>query len=338
MTDRVQPHQPRVRQLLRQVSLSKTEIRNRLKQASDAAYWQALYPPFSICSSSPQIPDVQALHPNTLARCVRDLDRYGYFCSESPLIEGLTASLLECIQTVRKAGWPPVFAYVYDQLWMLWHIRPIAQILTSALGPAYRLIPHGWCHYVPPVRGASGWPPHVDGNLPNRMSIWIPLTDANIENGCLYVVPKDMNTSAIGERRELRKASNLQMRELLQRSRAIPAPAGSLLGWPFRTLHWGSTAHSSESPRVSLVFEFIAGRETPIKNETPLYDPATPLPDLALRLFCIGRAIRQYMRYELKMRRYADLASELMDPNLSPADRKQADSHQAKIGRYCTMG
>jgi hypothetical protein len=320
MTVRVRPPaQKKAQLLLSGLSLTKNEIRSRLAQASDPAYWRALYPPFSLCADSPRVPDAPPLYAATLARYARGLDQWGYFSTESPIVQSLTAPLLECVETVRKAGWPPAFAYVYDELWTLWQAAPIAQILTAALGEGYRCIPHGWCHYVQPVRGASGWPPHADGNLPNRMSIWVPLTDATIENGCIYLVPKDMNTSAIGERRELRNATNLQMRELLQRGRALPAPAGALLGWQFRILHWGSTAHGSGNPRVSLVFEFIAANERPIKNEMPLYDPAGPLPDLPLRLHSIGRAIRQYMRYELRIRRYAELASELMA--LRPAPR-----------------
>ncbi|HEV2169404.1 MAG TPA: phytanoyl-CoA dioxygenase family protein, partial [Candidatus Binatus sp.] len=282
------------------------------EQATNPSYWRTLYPSFSVADAPPVL-DLPLLDAATLDRYARGLDQWGYFCSESPIAQSLSAPLLECIEAVRKAGWPPVFAYVYDQLWTLWNAAPIAQILTAALGKGYKAIPHGWCHYVQPVRGASGWPPHIDGNLPNRMSIWIPLTDATLDNGCIYLLPKDMNTSAIGQRRELRNASNLQMRELLQRSRAIPAAAGSLLGWQFRILHWGSTAHGAGSPRVSLVYEFIAANEAPIKNELPLYDPSAPIPDLARRLHSIGRAIRQYMRYELRMRRYAELAAELIN-------------------------
>jgi hypothetical protein len=305
--------QKKLRQLLAGLTLSKEELRARLVRANDPAYWQHLYPPFAEDADDSSIPDIPPLDPGELDHYTRSLDQLGYFSSTNPIVPRLTAPLLECIETVRKGGWPPVFAYVYEQFWTLWRIAPITQILTASLGAGYRWIPHGWCHYVQPVRGASGWPPHVDGNLPNRMSIWLPLTDATLNNGCIYLVPKDLNDSAIGERRELRHASNLQMRELLQRSLALPAPAGSLLGWYFRVLHWGSTAHHPGSPRVSLVFEFIAATEPPISNETPLYDPATPLPDLRQRLYSIGRAIRQYMRYELKMRRYAELAKALMD-------------------------
>ena len=321
MTARVrQPPHKKAQQLLSGLSLPREEIQTRLEQASDPAYWRALYPAFSVCANAPPVPELASLDAATLERYANGLDQWGYFGSESAIAKSLTAPILECVETVRKLGWPPVFAYVYDQLWTLWNAAPIAQILNAALGDGYRLIPHGWCHYVQPVRGASGWPPHIDGDLGNRMSIWIPLTDATIDNGCIYLVPKDMNTSAIGQRRELRAASNLQMRELLQRSRALPVPAGSILGWQFRILHWGSTAHGPGHPRVSLVAEFIAANEAPIKNEIPLYDPAGPPPDLALRLRSIGRAIRQYMRYELRMRRYAELAKALMNFRIGTPD------------------
>jgi hypothetical protein len=331
MTVRIRrPAPKKAQQLLAALSLSKDEVHTRFEQASDAEYWRALYPAFSVTAKTPAVPDVAPLDATTLAHYTRGLDQYGYFCSESPVVQSLTSPILECVETVRKAGWPPVFAYVYDQLWTLWHTAPIAQILTATLGQGYKWIPHGWCHYVQPVRGASGWAPHIDGNVENRVSIWVPLTDATLENGCIYLVPKDMNADAIGERRDLGKATNLQMRELLQRSRALPAPAGALLGWQFRILHWGSTANRPGRPRVSLAFEFIAGNEAPTKNETPLYDPATPLPDLALRLYCIGRAIRQYMRYELKMQRYAELARGLKDLREEPPNRSALSSGRGR--------
>lgn len=315
-----QPARKKVRQLLSGLSLSQDEIQTRLAQASDAGYWRALYPAFSVCASHPPVPHLPSFDAAALAGYTRGLDQWGYFYSESAIAKSLTAPILECVETLRKLGWPPVFAYVYDQLWTLWNTAPIAQILTAALGEGYRGIPHVWCHYVQPVRGASGWAPHIDGDLPNRISIWIPLNDATLDNGCIYLVPKDMNTSAIGERRTLRAASNLQMRELLQRGRAIPVPAGSILGWQFQILHWGSTAHGPGSPRVSLAAEFIPVNEAPIKDEKPLYDPAAPPPDLALRLHSIGRAIRQYMRFELRMRRYTELARELMNLRIESPD------------------
>src|ERR1700735_2400940 len=128
------PERKKVAHRLPGFSLSKDEIRPRLEQASDPAYWQALYPPFSICAKSPQPHDLPPLDATTLAHYARGLDQYGYFSSDSPLARTLTAPLLECVEAVRKQGWPPGFAYVYDELWTLWRVAPIAQILTAALG------------------------------------------------------------------------------------------------------------------------------------------------------------------------------------------------------------
>jgi hypothetical protein len=300
------------KQLLRRLGLPKDEVNTRLALASDRAYWKALYPRFSVCDDALAAPKVPPFDAPTLDKVRKDLASRGYFLVEGAIEGSIIGPMLECIEAVRKAGWPPVFAYIYDQLWLVWRLAPIAQLLIAGLGPDYRCIPHGWCHYVQPVTGASGWPPHVDGNLSNRMSIWIPLTDATLDNGCIYVIPGNLNTSGIGERRALSAASNLQMRELLQRGRALPARGGSLLGWYFRILHWGSVCHVADGPRVSLVMEFICARERAFDSELPLYDAQDGLPSLPQRLHAIGRAILQYKRFELRMRRYVELGRGLM--------------------------
>jgi phytanoyl-CoA dioxygenase PhyH len=311
-TERQSPPQGAERQLLRQLGLRKEEVRSRLAQASDAAYWKALYPSFSLCDDASAAPEVPPFDATTLDKAKDDLTSRGYFLVEGAIGGSIVGPMLGCVEAVRKAGWPPVFAYIYDQLWLVWRIAPVAQMVTAGLGADYRWIPHGWCHYVHPVSGASGWPPHVDGNLSNRMSIWIPLTDATLDNGCIYVVPGNLNTAGIGERRALKAASNLQMRELLQRGRALPARTGSILGWNFRILHWGSVCHVAGAPRVSLVMEFIGAGERALDSELPLYDPQEGLPPLPQRLHAIGRAILQYKRFELRMRRYVELAHGLM--------------------------
>jgi phytanoyl-CoA dioxygenase PhyH len=300
------------KQLLGRLALRKDEVRTRLALASDRTYWKSLYPSFSICDGASFVPEVPSFETSTLCKAKSDLASRSYFLVEGAIAGSIIGPMLGCVEAVRKAGWPPVFAYIYDQLWLVWRLAPVEQLLTAGLGPGYRWIPHGWCHYVHPVSGASGWPPHVDGNLSNRMSIWLPLTDATLDNGCIYVVPSNLNAAGIGERRALRAASNLQMRELLQRGRALPARAGSVLGWYFRILHWGSVCHAADGPRVSLVMEFIGADERALDSELPLFDPQGPLPALPQRLHAIGRAILQYKRFELRMRRYVELAHGLM--------------------------
>ncbi len=300
------------KRLLASLELSQSDLNDRLAKASNAAYWKALYPGFSVCDEAAARPAAVPLANGTLDKIANDLSVRGFCVAENAIGDEVVEPLRACVETIRQAGWPPVFAYVFDQFWLVWRLAPVAQIAAAGLGEGYRWISHGWCHYVQPVSGAAGWPPHVDGNLPNRMSVWIPLSDATLDNGCMYVIPGNLNTSGIGERRALKTATNLQLRELMQRGRALPARAGSLLGWYFRILHWGSVCQLPGNPRVSIVMEFIGPDERPLSGELPLVDAQGALPSLTQRLYAIGRAIQHYQRFELKMRRYADLGRALM--------------------------
>src|SRR5207244_2616081 len=108
-----------------------------------------------------------------------------------------------------------------------------------------------------PTPGASGWPPHCDdANRPNRVTVWIPLSDATLDNGCMYVVPRD------------RAAADADAR--LQACRALPAAAGSILGWNFDVLHWGSTCTRPGEPRIAISQEFIAPGAATAADELPL--------------------------------------------------------------------
>ncbi len=310
--DSATPPAQAARKLLARLDLSRAEIDARLALALDSGYWKSLYPAFSVGDESSAPPRADALRASQYERLADNLASRGYFHTDSVLESRTIDAMRGCIETIRTAGWPPVFAYVYDQFWTIWRLAPIRQMVQAGLGGGYRLISHPWCHYVSPVAGASGWPPHVDGNLPNRISIWIPLTDATLDNGCIYVVPGDQNLARIGELRELKSATNLQLRELMQRGRALPASAGAIMGWHFRILHWGSVASGAGHPRISTVMEFIKAEEAALPSELPLFDPDRELPPPLQRLFAIGRSIDYYKRFELRMRRYAGLGRALM--------------------------
>src|SRR5438093_1083574 len=76
----------------------------------------------------------------------------------------------------------------------------------------------------------------------NRLTTWVPLTDATLSNGCMYVVPKstDERVQQAVENYSSRKMSMGDVQRLLQHARALPARAGSVLCWGFGLLHWGS--------------------------------------------------------------------------------------------------
>jgi hypothetical protein len=81
--------------------------------------------------------------------------------------------------------------------------------------------------------------------------------------------------------------------ENIQGIRALPAGAGSNLGWRQNLLHWGGkSCERALEPRISLGFEFQRGDTRPYND--PLLDPLA-IPGFEQRLGLIGKQILQYL-------------------------------------------
>jgi hypothetical protein len=85
-----------------------------------------------------------------------NLAREGYFQTE-PLIEtAVLGRMIAGIETLRKAGWPPPFAFVYDEFWQVTRGPAMTRLLASVLGPGYQQI--RWIFtYYPRSRGACSF-------------------------------------------------------------------------------------------------------------------------------------------------------------------------------------
>ena len=168
--------------------------------------------------------------------------------------------MLGAVERIRTAGWPMVFTYVYDEFWTIFRTPSIVRFLNQLLGAGYLQTAGVWTYYVDPISHASGWPPHVDScDNGERTSIWIPLTDASIDNGCMYVIPADRVPPAL-PRSYLNWASvsQAELAALLHNVTPLPATPGSVLGWNNRLIHWGGRAIKSEvRARVSVAAEFL---------------------------------------------------------------------------------
>src|SRR5207244_3331141 len=141
------------------------------------------------------------------------------------------------IDAVVAAGWPPVFAWVYDEFWSLARLPDASPLIASQLGAGYSQIPHIWVHVVPAMVGSSGWTPHFDGPIVGRASIWIALTDATLSNGCMHVVARRHLAPAFeSEPLDTGRVAIADAFRALQGVRALPASAGSVLGWTFDVL------------------------------------------------------------------------------------------------------
>jgi hypothetical protein len=102
---------------------------------------------------------------------------------------------------------------------------------------------------------------------PKILTVWIPLNDATLDNGCMYVVPREFDTdfartdsnhhAHMNPATEVQRGLSSKIHFPLHGVRALPAPAGSLLAWYGNTIHWGSTcSRYANAPRKSIALTF----------------------------------------------------------------------------------
>jgi hypothetical protein len=308
-----------LRQLLERSQLDSGQVSSRLEQARSVTYWERLNPSLAVDRNIPGgVHETRSMSLRDQGAAIERLAVDGYF-QLGPLLSGTTVRRMrECIEVLKREDWPAVFAFVYDEFWQVTRVPSLVRLLSAMLGRGYRQVRRVWAFHVAARTGAAGWPPHTDGgNRPessNRLAIWIPLSDATLDNGCMYVTPQRRLPARI-EESGLRPGtySSPDVQALPQASRALPARAGSILRWDFRLIHWGSVCGDARTPRVSLSVEFNGGDVEPESDEHPLLDAQVALPTLAQRLGLIGRAIDDYQRFEPLMLRYHELAQRLAE-------------------------
>lgn len=239
----------------------------------DPEFWKRLNPALSV-SERPFDP-----RPH-----VEQFRAEGWFQTD-PVLD--VSSLRAAVESLAAAKLLPVFAFVYDEFWEVHRGAAVSALLSALLGPGYSQKPYVWIQIVDRASSSSGWPPHVDRDPPTEdISLWIPLTDATLDNGCMYLMP------------------SYASRDDLQSIRALPAGAGSVLGWRQDLLHWGSySSVRATEPRISIALEFDRGGGI---------DPRAPLPSLEERLNLIAKQILKYLE-EFEPGRYDEKWLELAD-------------------------
>ncbi len=300
--------------LLEETHLRDGEISSRLKLATSESYWKELNPSLSIAGSGPtQVVEATAVEAEQVTQLQQQFLRQGYFKTEPVLAEPLLGIMRDCVETVRRENWPATFAYVYDEFWAVARVLSVARLLSRLLGSEYRQTSNIWTHYVPPRGGASGFKPHIDNpGFPHRLTLWISLSDATLDNGCIYVIPRDLIPTGIGE--AFVNSATLerdQVAALLQGSRAIPTRAGEISGWDFDVIHWGSINRAGR-PRISISMEFVGQDAETTDYDLPLLDVGASQPTMAQRLNAIGKALLAYDRFEPAAARYSEFARRLL--------------------------
>jgi len=305
-------------QLLAESVIDASALADRVDRCGSADYWTSLVPGSAI-SLTPSVLAELPLPAGEAAAAGRHVAHHGYGALPVFLPPAALAPLNAIIDAVVAADWPPVFAFIFDALWSTVRTAGVRAILDGTLGAAAQQVPHVWVHVVPAVAGARGWAPHKDGGLaarsPSRLSIWIALTDASIENGCMYVLPRSHPAARLLDGNwHADTILVAQALELLSGARALPAAAGSALVWDFDLVHWSGTRSGRGVSRRSLSFEFIGAGVEPAADEHPLVTCGAddPLPSFASRLRFIADGILQYSKHDASVYRFRPLAERLL--------------------------
>ena len=260
-----------------------------------------------------RVAETSALDDAAISELVDGVDETGYFVVSQLIDPVFVDRLRDGVERIRAAGWPPVFLAVFDEFWTVVRTPSFVRLASALLGDGYRYLPNVWAHYVSADKQVAGWAPHVDGRYgSDRMSIWLPLSEATTRNGCIGLVPRNLMPPSVGDgflERATYTTGELQM--MLQGSRALPASPGAIMGWEFGVLHWGSVCQEGEPPRVSMAVELVAEGAELREDEGLARGVAEPIPTFEERLTIIGKGLASYGRLEPAMVKYEEFAEAL---------------------------
>jgi hypothetical protein len=231
-----------------------------LPSVEDSGFWRALSPELAITDDPFAAGEVPPALASGLRATYRDLLRTeGYFQTPPLLPEATRKQMLQAVENVRKAGFPNMFALVYDVFFQA--LAPLTPVLSGMLGEGWRLIPNFWVYYIEPTDEGKGFEPHRDAEypdtldehgMPNVLTAWITVTEATPLNSCMYLLPRNRDNQYDEAAHNL-KTGWSQM--ALQDLRALPTPAGVLSCWDQYVFHYGSrSSKRAPAPRVSIAF------------------------------------------------------------------------------------
>ena len=264
----------------------------QLESLLSAQFWQDFAPSLHIAHPdyphvpTPIIPEEQHLYLNQLIK------QEGYFHGNIGTWHTPLTPIVITIQKLRMQGFPPVFIFLYDEIWQFAY--QLSSIISCLLGEQYWMLPDFWAWYIDPALAEAGWNPHRDkgyqslhaDGTPSSLTAWIPLTPATPLNGCMYILPADRDP-VYGTPDD--KNWKIDYSSI----RALPANPNEFLIWNQAVLHWGarSNKRATGQPRISCAFEFQR-RDIPAWNQ-PLIVPNSFL-NFTQRLNLIGKQILQY--------------------------------------------
>lgn len=259
-----------------------------LDSIASQEFWRREFPELSLCSTS-FAEEPAGFDADSLKDIENHLAADGYVHGRCGTLLRDAGRLVGAIEKLFKMEIPIPFLFIFDEAWGCF--APLHPLLVRLLGRGYKGLPDFWAWRI--GLGGKGWAPHRDrgrkslapNGLPLALTVWIPLSEASVENSCIHLLPPRHDKTYGTEREfELDVAS--------PEVRPVPASPGEYLCWNQSVLHWGSEAGPCPNgPRMSLAAEFQRGDIAPF-NEPLIASLATLR--FSERLVLIAKQLYQY--------------------------------------------
>lgn len=307
---------------IRECAVSGAEAQSLVERAQDPDYWVSLCPAMTITTDQPETASLKESD-SDLASVINEYRTYGHCVVHNAFAPGEIEALAKAVNSVGEAGWPLIFAFVYDMLWSVGRAAKLRAFVSALIGPGYQPAISFWINHVPAARGGSGFPPHMDDVWPGHHTVtcWVPLTPVTPDNGCVYVIER--NSEKSGEPVDLSDANltAAQVLSMLPRVRALPAGPGSFLAWPNDTIHWGGMFLRGHQARLALSFHFAsADFENVDSSLSKALLVEQPLPSFGDRLRWVCQSMLRFTRRDPLLERFAPVAYRLIKESSAHAE------------------
>jgi hypothetical protein len=219
----------------------------------------------------------------------------------------LLAHLRAITRAIEARKLPPAFAFMFDHAWeVVLRLWPLAEALLGqgcVLEPSFAAFklnhkktanhtsyvgnnfskPHRDYSFADAIDGASG-----DVKV---LSVWMPLNDVTLHNGCMYAVPRSLD-AAFADPVGFEGLSEPAV-PVTGVTPLAPHPAGTFMCWTGNTIHWGSGCEASGAadPRQSFALVFRRKDARLSVAEASLTREAVAGADTATRLGMVRSAL-----------------------------------------------
>ncbi len=268
------------------------------EQICSEQFWRELHPELHI-SKKPFLQDMEqySLPQKEIEKLREKLLCDGYFSLASVLPVELLEPFRIAVENISRAGFCSAFACVYDEFYQFY--QRLEGILEALIDAPILMVPRDfWTFCVHEGETGAGAGPHRDSlgpdpkllkeGIPSLINVWLPISDANLMNSCMYVLPASRDPYYLDPPED----HGLGERIDLQSIRPIPAAAGSIQAWSSHLLHWGSrSSEETPGPRVSLACYFQDSRVKAFAEPAFPMSPEIEIP-FEQRLSWISTTIR----------------------------------------------